>query len=400
MGQVVYSPNTYAGEVYSEMILPSLVPALGIVDKGLVTPLPGIKKRTVIRDLDFPVEFQNPSCDFVDQDNDLTGGEKYIDPVAYEVMIEMCYKDVRQGWDAMKLKKGSLNDYVPPADLESAFIELVTKKIAIMNEQLYIRGKSGVTAGTVSFSAAYPGLIQRLRNDSLVNKVEAGSVGGTSFALTGITTANPGVVTVASTTNLKTGDRVTITDANGNQQVGGVTINEQSFVITVLSATTFSLGKQVTGATPATSGTVVFFNQSNVIALLSFVYNNTPEYTLDHPDMKIWIPRNVAIAYQFAQATVASAGGSYFVGQKELDFLGSKLVPVSNLPNGTIIVAPSSNIFLGFDDSGDEDYIRVTDMAKTTGDDKFRYKASMKTDINHIKGADILLISPETSAGS
>lgn len=400
MGNVVYSPNTYAGEVYSEMILPSLLPPSGIVDKGLVTPLPGIKKRTVIRDMDFPVEFQNPSCDFVDQDNDITGGERYIDPVEYAVMIEMCYKDVKQGWDAMKLRKGTLNDYVPPADLEGAFLELVSQKIAIMNEQMYIRGKAGVTAGVVSFSAAYPGLIQRLRNDSLVQKVESGSIGGTSFALTGITTATPGVVTVASTANLKTGDRVTITDANGNQQVGGVTINEQTFTITVLSATTFSLGVQVTGGTPATSGTVVFFNQSNAIALLSYVYNNMTEYTAEHPDTKIWVPRSVATAYKFAQAAVANGAGSYYLGDKELDFLGTKLTYVRYLPDGVIIAAPSSNIFLGFDDSGDEDNIVVVDMAKTTGDKKFRYMASMKTDINHVKGGDILLISPETAAGS
>ena len=400
MGDVVQSPNTYAGELYNEMILPSLIPPAGLVDKGLVTPLPGIKKRSVIRNMDFPVEFQDPSCTFVDQDNDLTIGEKYIDPVKYEVMIEMCYADVRLGWDAMKLKKGSLNDYVPPADLEGAFIELVTKKIAIMNEQLYLNGKAGVTAGVASFSAAYPGLIQRLRNDSAVIKAESGSVGSSSFELTGITTATPGVVTVASTANLRTGDRVTITDANGNQQVGGVTINEKSFVITVINATTFSLGVQVTGGTPATSGTVVFFNQSNAIGILSYAINNTPEQTLLNPDMKIWVPTALARAYAFAQAAVANGAGSYYVGDKELDFLGYKLVPVYNMPANTIIVAPSSNIFLGFDDSGDEDYIRVTDMSKSTGDDTFRYKASMKTDINHVKGADILLISPETSASS
>jgi hypothetical protein len=366
MGEVVQSPNTYAGELYSEMILPSLIPPLGIVDKGLVTPLPGIKKRTVIRNLDFPVEFQDPSCTFTDQDNDLAIGEAYIDPVKYEVMIEMCYADVRQGWDAMKLKKGSLNDYVPPSDLEGAFLEIVEKKIAIMNEQLYIKGKAGVTAGTVSFAADYPGIIQRLRNDSSVIKAESGSVGSSSFALTDITSAAPGVVTVASTANLRTGDRVTITDANGNQQVGGVTINEQSFTITVIDATTFSLGATVTGGSAATSGTVVFFNQSNAIGILSYVVNNTPEQTLLNPDMKIWVPTALARAYAFAQAAVANGAGSYYIGEKELDFLGYKLVPVYNLPQNTIVVAPSSNIFLGFDDSGDETYIRVTDMSLQT----------------------------------
>jgi hypothetical protein len=179
-----------------------------------------------------------------------------------------------------------------------------------------------------------------------------------------------------------------------------VTINEQSFTITVINATTFSLGATVTGGSAATSGTVVFFNQSNAIGILSYVVNNTPEQTLLNPDMKIWVPTALARAYAFAQAAVANGAGSYYIGEKELDFLGYKLVPVYNLPQNTIVVAPSSNIFLGFDDSGDETYIRVTDMSKSTGDDTFRYKASMKTDVNHVKGSDILLISPETSAGS
>ena len=400
MGTVVYSPNTYAGEVYGEMILPSLIPPLGLVDKGLVTPMPGIKKRTILRDIDFPVEFQDPSCDFTDQDSDITMGERYIDPVKYEVMIEMCFEDVRQGWDAMKLKKGSLNDYVPPADLEGAFMELIEKKIKMGNEQLYIKGKAGVTAVTASFTAPYPGLLERLRSDTAVNKVLSSTVGSTSFALTGITSAAPGVVTVASTANLRTGDKVTLYNTNGNQQVGGTTIEGQEFVITVINATTFSLNKTVTGGSPASSGTVVFFNQSNVVGLLSYVYANMPEQIIDNPDTKIWVPRGVAQAYSFAQATNATAGGAYYLGAKEMDFLGSKLTVVPNLPANTVIVAPSTHIRLGFDDSGDETYIRVTDMSKSTGDDKFRYKASMKTDINHIKGGDILLISPDVTAGS
>lgn len=399
MGDVAYTANTYAGELYSEIIMPSLIPPLGIVDKGLVTPLPGIKKREVLRSLDFPVEFQDPSCNFNDQDNDLTFDERYIDPVEYSVMIEMCYKDLKAGWDALKLKKGTFNDYVPPADIESAFLEIVGKKIAIMNEQMYINGKSKVTAGTVNITAAYPGLIQRLRNDSAVNKAESGSLGSTSFALTGITSASPGVVTVASTANLRTGDRVTLTDCNNNQTAGGVSINEQSFVITVINATTFSLGVTIAG-TPATSGTVVFFNKSNAIGVLSYVYNNMPETARQNPDTKIWIPSGLKRAYEFAQAEVANGAGAYYIGTKELDFLGNALSEVYYMPANTIVVAPPSNVFLGFDESGDETNIRIVDMSKTTNEDKWRYKGSMKTDVNHVKGGDILLISPETSAGS
>jgi hypothetical protein len=394
---VTYSPNTYAGELYGDLITPSIIPAQGLVDKGLVTPLPGIKKRTVLRTLDFAVEFQNPSCDFVGQAGTIAPGEKYIDPVKYEVMVEVCYADLRTSWEAAQLKKGSFNDYVPPKNFEDLLLQVMQTKIGLMNEQLYIRGKAGVTAGTVSFSAAYPGLIARMVADSTVNKYTTGSIGASSTMTgTAITMANPGVATVASTANLRTGDRITITANTGATLVGGTTIVGQTFTITVLSATTFSLGAQTTGAA-STGFTMSYFNVSSALDILTFAYNMFPEAVRIKPDFKIWIPTQMERAYSIAQAQVANGAGSYFLGKKELDFLGEKLETVEALPANTIIGAAASNVFLGFDDSGDEDYIRITDMAKTTGDDKYRYKASMKTDINYVFGNEMFLIAPVIS---
>lgn len=394
---VVYSPNTYAGELYGALIRPSIVTAQGLVSMGLVTPLPGIKKRTVLRTMDFGVVFQDPSCDFVPQAGNIAPGEKYIDPVKYEVMVEVCYADLRTSWEAAQLKKGSLNDYVPPSDFEGMLLEVMRDKIALMNEQLYVNGKAGVTAGTVSFTAAYPGLIGRLVADSTVNKATTGSIGSsTTMTGTAITLANPGIATVTSTANLRTGDRVTITANTGASLVGGATIVGQTFTITVLTATTFSLNKQVTGAA-STGFTMMFMNASNTLDVLTYIYNNVPQAISTKPDFKIWIPRNLANYYQQTQASVGTGVPGAYNGAKPLDFLGSKLTVVDALPANTIIAASASNIFLGFDDSGDEDYIRVTDMAKTTGDDKYRYKASMKTDINYVYGNEITFIAPVIS---
>ena len=65
---------------------------------------------------------------------------------------------------------------------------------------------------------------------------------------TAITMANPGVATVADTSDLTTGQTITITANTGASLVGGNTIVGQSFTITVLSGTTFSLNAAVTGA--------------------------------------------------------------------------------------------------------------------------------------------------------
>ncbi len=394
MSNIVPAINTYAGELYGDYITPAILPAQGLVDLGLVTPLPGIKKRTILRTLDFSVEFQDPSCDFDPQAGDIAPSEKYIDPVKYEVMVEICYADLRQGWEASQLKKGSLNDYVPPKNFEDLLLELMTVKIGIMNEQLYINGKAGVTAGVVSFAATYLGLLGRLKADATVLKYTNTSTSeNTTMTGTAITMASPGVATVASTVNLRTGDRVTITANTGASLVGGVTIVGQTFTITVLSSTTFSIGAAVTGAA-STGFTMMFVNAYNILDTLAFVYNAIPVAVSSKPDFKIWISQTMANSYSLQQASIATSQGSGYVGEKQLDFLGSKLQVVNSLPSNTIIGASAGNVFLGFDDSGDEEYIRITDMGKTTGDDKYRYKASMKTDINYVYGNEILFIAP------
>ena len=58
-----------------------------------------------------------------------------------------------------------------------------------------------------------------------------------SILITGVTEANPGVVTTASTHNFTTGDEITIQNVSGMTQV-----NNKKFTITVISPTTFSIG--------------------------------------------------------------------------------------------------------------------------------------------------------------
>lgn len=109
------------------------------------------------------------------------------------------------------------------------------KKVGGLNKRIYI-GTIG-DIDTVTFGA----------ND-------ANSITGITFnsPATGsgsaITLANPGVATVASTSGLTTGQVITITANTGATLVGGLTIVGQSFTITVINGTTFSLGAQTTGA--------------------------------------------------------------------------------------------------------------------------------------------------------
>jgi hypothetical protein len=69
--------------------------------------------------------------------------------------------------------------------------------------------------------------------------------------ITGVTTANPGVVTTTSAHGLATGQLVAIGGVSGATQANGV------WVVTVLSPTTFSIPVNVTGTFSGSGGTFV-----------------------------------------------------------------------------------------------------------------------------------------------
>lgn len=92
--------------------------------------------------------------------------------------------------------------------------------------------------------------------------------GAETMTGTAITLASPGVATVTSTASLETGNKVTITANTGATLVGGLTIVGQTFTITVINATTFSIGAETTGTastaftmTVATKGLVKFIGR-------------------------------------------------------------------------------------------------------------------------------------------
>ena len=389
-----FTGNTYAGEELAGYMAKSLLPGNGSVERGLLTLIQNVKKRKILRDVDDDVEFQTPSARFVGQtspDRNIT--ENYIDPVGYEVMKEVSFKALIASWESRALKPGSLNDYEPTVELNNFLIERQLEKINIMNERLYWLGKAraGYKASTVTFAATYDGLLKKMEDSADTFKLKA-NIG--ELALTGITTATPGVVTVGSTATLKTGDQVTLVGTDGNQQYAAVTIEGKTFTITVLSATTFSLGVQITGATPATTGKVQFINASNCLEVLTAIYNQILDELRDVDDRKLMVGLNVIRAYTYAQAAVANGAGTYFIGKKELDFLGELLTPMPHWLGNTIVYARASNLFLGVDLLSDESNLETVDMRTTTLDQTVRFKASMKSDTVAKFYSEILMYRP------
>lgn len=383
-----FTGTTYAGEALAGYMAQSLLQPK-LVERGLITVVQNCKNKRVLRNLDDTIVFQNPTANFVGQTNTIVPTERYLDPVKYEVHKEYDFSTIVQDWESMNLKPGAMQDYDGTVELSDFLVSRVMERMAIANEKLYLLGKGATTEA--SFSASYTGLLPSMRADSAVVKPKA-NVG--QLTITGIANTN-GVVTVASTATLRNGDVVTIVGANGDQVYGGASINGQSFTISVASATTFSLGVTLTGSTPATTGLAQFINESNVIDTLVSVEQQIGDALRLQPDLKIMVPMHVARAYRIASARPATGSGSYFQGERSLDFLGRVMEEMPYFEGNSILVARTSNLYLGVDLLGDASTIETVDMRKTTLDQVVRLKASMKSAVNYRLPSEILYLHPQ-----
>lgn len=379
-----FTPNTYAGELAGGYVSRALLGAKSL-SQGLVTILPNVKKRAILRGIEQEVIFQDASADF-SADGDTLLDERYLDPVEMSVMYELKFRDLLQSWEASQLKPGANGDL--PTDLAEFLIERMQTKINLGVEKLIWQGKTG---GEFTFSSAYPGLLSLINASSDSRKLSA-VVG--QLAIQGISIASNAVVTVASTATLNTGDRVTIVGANAATLVGGSPINGQSFTITVLNATTFTLGATTTGTATGAAGNVQFINATNVVEVLTAIYNNTPDEVKHQPDFVLFVPMHVADAYRVRQASVANGAGTYFSTDKQLNFLGKTMQEMPCFNTNTIVGARTSNLFFGTDLEADFNQIQVVDMRQSTADQKVRYRANFASDVNMAYPQEVVIYRP------
>jgi hypothetical protein len=136
---------------------------------------------------------------------------------------------------------------------------------------------------------------------------------------------------------------------------------------------------------------------STVIAELTKVYNAIPEQVqlqlngANQLAVKFFCPANVITAYKLAQATVATGNGSYFVGDRPLDFLGYELVYAPGLPANHIVAANPENLWLLTDLESDFTDILLIDQRKLAGIPTVRVVAGMKFGVDFGVGAEIVL---------
>lgn len=401
---ITLSTNTYAGEMYPEYNTKSLLPDNGIAARGLVTVRTDNKYKKKMRTAEQPLEFQDPSATFNAQSAGITLGEKELEVVPYEVHVQTDMEKLRTTWESEKLGAGSFADYLGTTELSNFLMNSIYQpQLARMNEQLYMLGKSGVDikGGSATFSATYDGLLAKLEAGSDVIKFSLSGVDSAVRTITAITNgaATAATVTVDSTTGVKVGDNITIIGADGDQQIGGVTINGQTVqVLQVVSATVLRINKAVTGSTAATTGTIQFVNQANVLDVLNYNYALIPETERRKGDSKMLVSTAIEKAYRQANANVATGNGSYtrdaYFGLDNIPFLDITLEAMDYWKPNTIAFWNKDNVFLDVDLLSDDVNIKISYLGDLTMDEVYRMRNRMKSNIDYLYGEQILYTRP------
>lgn len=389
MATPTISPNTYAGKDLEGIIAQSVLRGRTI-ENGLISVHTDIDSRAVVKTMANTITVQDSVAAF-NSAGSLTLGEKYLDPKKFMEAVEYDYQTLNATWYASQQPRGRGGDFVPPATIEEALIE----------QQALIRSKfidasiwrGSVAAGqlskiTVSASSnVVTGLIPLMEAGSDVNKLDS-----TKVAMLDFTPLAASVIEVASTSNLQTGDVVTLSSCLGFNGTEFSDLDGTSYPITVLSSTSFSIPFNSSAFTSSfTSGNINFINASNALAVLTSVYNGLSESVEDDADFYIFGNKGLGKAYSLAQAAAANGAGSYYIGAKELDFLGNRLAILPFVSPNTIVAANVSNLHFGTALDAEWNNVAILPQYESTGDRTVRYRCDYAFDVNYTNGEDIVL---------
>lgn len=128
---------------------------------------------------------------------------------------------------------------------------------------------------------------------------------------------------------------------------------------------------------------------ANVIAELNKVLEAVPAEIRAQPKFEILCSQEIAFAYKQAQAS--TTGGLFMVGDKELNYLGYKLVPSSAFHAKEMIAGDMEKIFFLTDMVSDFDDIIIIPQRKISGARTERFATSLKLGVNYLYGEYIVL---------
>ena len=129
----------------------------------------------------------------------------------------------------------------------------------------------------------------------------------------------------------------------------------------------------------AKSGSVIISGSvtaANVLSVLDSVVNTIPDTVYGKEDLLIYVPTNVAKAYQQALAGGAVGANGWNnqmnVGDKPFNFNGIEIVLCPGMSASKIVAAQKSNLHFGTGLLSDYNEVRVLDMANIDGSQNYR----------------------------
>jgi len=135
--------STYAGEFSGKYIAAALLSA-DTLDKGLITVMPNIKFKSVIKKASTDDIVKDATCDFQTDQGTLTLTEKILQPEEFQVNLDICKKDLHSDWEAAQMGYSAF-DNLPP-NFSDFVLAHVAAKVADRTERNIWSG-STVTSG-------------------------------------------------------------------------------------------------------------------------------------------------------------------------------------------------------------------------------------------------------------
>ncbi len=159
-----------------------------------------------------------------------------------------------------------------------------------------------------------------------------------------------------------------------------------------------SASAAVGGATDVIQGTdsTGSIDSSNVIAALTNLYDSIPDTVFGKDDLYIYVPTNVAKAYQKVLGTDFSNGynNQATVGEKPMNFNGIDLVNCPGMTASYMVAAEKSNLFFGTGLMSDFNEVKLLDMADLDGSQNYRVIFRYTADTQFGIGQDIAIHIP------
>ena len=143
----------------------------------------------------------------------------------------------------------------------------------------------------------------------------------------------------------------------------------------------------------AVSGAI---DSTNVIAALNGIYEAIPDTVFGKEDVLIYVPTNVAKAYQKVLGTDFANGynNQVTVGEKPMNFNGIDLATCPGMTASYLVAAEKSNLFFGTGLMSDYNEVKVLDMADLDGSQNYRVIMRYTGDTEFGIGQDIAIHIP------